>query len=84
MKNILLLSIIAISLSACGSQTDTKLKENTENEKQIAESEVSPEKTDDEEIKRTYPEDDKKEEEIKKEVIDVENSDRKSVCRERV
>lgn len=74
MKNILLLSIIAISLSACGSQTDTKVKENTENEKQIAESEVSPEKTDDEEIKRTYPEDDKKEEEIKKEVIDVENS----------
>src|SRR5699024_4012260 len=74
MKNILLLSIIAISLSACGSQTDTKVKENTENEKQIAESEVSPEKTDDEEIKRTYPEDDKKEEEIKKEVIDVENA----------
>ena len=73
MKKVLLLSIIAISLSACGSQTDTDVKENTENEKQIAESEAPSEKTDDEEIKRTYPEDDQKEEEIKKEVIDVEN-----------
>ena len=75
MKKILILSIIAISLSACGSQTDTHVNEALENDKQIASKENPAEENtenEDEEINRTYPED--KKEEIKKEVIDVENS----------
>ena len=75
MKKILILSIIAISLSACGSQTDTQVKDALENDKQIASKEDPAEENtenEDEEINRTYPED--KKEEIKKEVIDVENS----------
>lgn len=75
MKKILILSIIAISLSACGNQTDTQVKDALENDKQIASKENPAEENtenEDEEINRTYPED--KQEEIKKEVIDVENS----------
>lgn len=75
MKKILLLTIIALSLSACGSQTDTHVNEALENDKQIASRENPAEENtenEDEEINRTYPED--KKEEIKKEVIDVENS----------
>lgn len=75
MKKILILSIIAMSLSACGSQTDTHVNEALENDKQIASRENPAEENtenEDEEINRTYPED--KKEEIKKEVIDVENS----------
>lgn len=76
MKKILVLSVIAISLSACGSQTDTQVKEALENDKQITSKEMPSEEVaehEDEEITRTYPEDEKKDEEIKKEVIDVEN-----------
>ena len=75
MKKILILSIIAISLSACGNQTDTQVKDALENDEQIASKENPAEENtenEDEEINRTYPEDNK--EEIKKEVIDVENS----------
>ncbi|WP_296113326.1 hypothetical protein [uncultured Anaerococcus sp.] len=71
MKKILALLIIALSLSACGNQTEIKREKSLARKKQVEESKEQEESQEDEEIKRTYPED--KEEEVKKEVIPVEN-----------
>lgn len=87
MKKILLICILALGLSACDDQVDPRIEkalDKGQSQEEIAEDEnidqisddLAENEDEDHDIERTYPDD--KKSEVKKDVIDVESSKKKS------